>query len=272
MNRTALPLLIEPETLQESMGADDILIVDMSKAETYAKLHIPDAVHLDYVQIVAMDKPVMGLLPDNATLERIFSAIGIDENTHVVCYDDEGGGKAARLIWTLACAGHDKCSLLNGGLHAWANEGFPYTQEPATPVPKTFRVKNNPDPVANSDYIRDRLDDAATRLLDVRSPAEFTGARKFADRAGHIPGAAHLEWTDMMDKQRNLRLLPDDQLRAMLAERGITPDKEIITYCQTHHRSAYSYVVLKHLGYENVRGYPGSWSDWGNNPALPVEV
>ena len=106
----------------------------------------------------------------------------------------------------------------------------------------------------------------------MRSPAEFTGARKFADRAGHIPGAAHLEWTDMMDKQRNLRLLPDDQLRAMLAERGVTPDKEIITYCQTHHRSAYSYVVLKHLGYENVRGYPGSWSDWGNNPALPVEV
>ena len=98
---TDLPLLIEPKTLKESLGSDNLLVVDLGKADTYRKLHIPGAVFLDYPTIVAVNKPVMGLLPDESTLERVFSAIGIDSNTHVVAYDDEGGGKAARLLWTL---------------------------------------------------------------------------------------------------------------------------------------------------------------------------
>lgn len=272
MNASDLPHLIEADTLEQSLSYDNILIVDLSKAETYRKLHIPGAVHLDYVHITAGRKPVMGLLPSNEILEGLFSAFGIDAHTHVISCDDEGGGRAARLLWTLEMAGHAQFSLLNGGLHAWVNEGHAQSDEPVIPVAKQFHARYNGAPLADSDYIRERLGNADTCLLDVRSPEEFSGMRKFAARAGHIPGAVNLEWTQMMDPSRNLRFKPDGELRALLEAAGVTPDKEVIVYCQTHHRSAHSYLVLKHLGFKRLKGYPGSWSDWGNNPELPVEI
>jgi thiosulfate/3-mercaptopyruvate sulfurtransferase len=253
------------------MGYDNVLIVDLSKADTYRKLHVPGAVFLDYAQIVASSKPTMGLLPDDETLQRVFSALGINADTHVFAYDDEGGGRAARFLWTLEVAGHRHYSLVNGGLHAWANEGHPCEDTPITPTPGEFQVAHNDAPTASSDYILERLDTADTRLLDVRSPAEYNGARKFAERAGHIPGAVNFEWTNAMAQNLNLRFKPDVELTHMLADIGIMPDREIIVYCQTHHRSAHTYIVLKHLGFPRVKGYAGSWSDWGNNPHLPIE-
>ncbi|MCK5481544.1 MAG: sulfurtransferase [Gammaproteobacteria bacterium] len=272
MNTLDLPLLVEPDVLENTLGYDNLLIVDLSKSETYRKLHIPGAVHLEYAHITAAKKPVMGLLPETGTLDRLFSSIGIDEQTHVIAYDDEGGGRAARLLWTLEMAGHKHFSILNGGLHAWANEGHTHTDDPVTPGTKQFHARYNEKPSADSSYIKERLGNTDTCLLDVRSPAEYFGTKKFAERAGHIPGAVNIEWTQMMDQSRNLRFRPDDELVALLESVGVTPDKEVITYCQTHHRSAHSYIVLKHLGFKQVKGYPGSWSDWGNNPDLPVEL
>jgi len=266
-----LPLLVETETLEESLGSDKLLIVDLSKAATYQKLHIPGAVHLDYAQIVASRKPVMGLLPDDATLQAVFSAIGIGRDTQVVAYDDEGGGCAARLLWTLEVAGHAHCSLLNGGLHAWANEGHPCDDAPVAPTPAVFQLAHNDAPCASSAYIRERLERTDTQLLDVRSPEEFNGTKRYAEHAGHIPGAVNLEWTLAMDQGRNLRFRQDEELNEMLTAAGVTRDKEIITYCQSHHRSAHTYIVLRHLGFPRVKGYPGSWSDWGNAADLPVE-
>jgi thiosulfate/3-mercaptopyruvate sulfurtransferase len=265
------PLLIEADIIDKSLGSDILLIVDLSKPDNYRKLHIPGAVHLDYVQLIATRKPVMGLLPDDDTLEKLFSAIGIDADTHVVAYDDEGGGRAARLLWTLETAGHKRYSLLNGGLHAWANEGYRHDSSAVTPVAKKFVVRHNDAPIARSDYILEHLDDSACCLLDARSADEYLGVKRYAERAGHIPGAVNMEWTQAIDTGRNLRFKADAELTAMLAGIGATPDKQVITYCQTHHRSAHTYIVLKHLGYPDIKGYPGSWSEWGNDPALPVE-
>jgi thiosulfate/3-mercaptopyruvate sulfurtransferase len=115
------------------------------------------------------------------------------------------------------------------------------------------------------------LDDPEVVVLDVRTPAEFAGDDVRAARGGHIPGAVNMDWTLAIDRGRNLRLKPEGDLRRMLEELGVTPDKEVIVHCQTHHRSAHTYMVLKSLGYPRIRGYDGSWSEWGNDQNTPIE-
>ena len=204
MKNNTLPLLIEPDTLEDLLTYDNILIVDMNKAETYLKMHIPGAVQLEYLQIIASRRPVMGLVPDDKTLAALFSSLGIDANTHVIAYDDEGGGRAARLLWTLEVAGHTRASLLNGGLHSWANEGHPLDTTPVPPEAKVFQVNRNTGPSADSAYIREQLDNEDSCLLDVRTPDEYNGSKRFAERAGHIPGAINLNWTEAIDTSRGV--------------------------------------------------------------------
>jgi thiosulfate/3-mercaptopyruvate sulfurtransferase len=214
----------------------------------------------------------MGLLPEVEAFSKLIAELGIDENRQVIAYDDEGGGCASRFIWTLHVFGHEKTALLNGGLHSWANEGHPLSNDiPEKPAPTDYSLNNTGHYTVDSDYIMLHLNDSNTVLLDARSLPEFSGEKKFADKAGHIPGAIHFEWTDAMDHNNNLRLLPEGVIEQRLEQLGITRDKEVICYCQSHHRSAFSYLVLRHLGYENVKGYPGSWSDWGNQSDTPVE-
>lgn len=272
MNATVLPLIVEPEQLRERLGARELLVVDLCRPEVYAAVHVPGAVHLDYSAIIASRPPVGGLLPDAEALARVLSGIGLTPERQVVAYDDEGGGKAARLLWTLDVLGHGGHSLLNGGLHAWANEGHPVSNEPAMHDASAYTVHIGADHRAEKDYILARLDDADMVLLDTRTPQEYRGESIRARRGGHIPGAVNLDWVLAMDQSRNLRLRPEAELRALLDERGVTPDKEVVTYCQTHHRSSHTYVVLKALGFPRLRGYPGAWSEWGNLPDTPVEV
>lgn len=270
MNRPDLPLILEPETLEPLLGNSDLLLVDLTKPATYAELHIPGAVYLDYGQIVAMRKPTMGLLPETAVLEHCFSSLGIDDSIHVVAYDDEGGGKAGRLLWTLETMGHNRFSLLNGGLHAWANEGHAMEQTATLPSPRVFRARPTDIPVADAEYIQQHLGETGLVLLDARSPDEYNGLKRYAEKAGHIPGAVNMDWLLALDQQRNLRLKPEADLQAILAELGIDNNQQVVTYCHTHHRSSLSYIMLKSLGYQRVKGYPGSWSDWGNRPDTPV--
>lgn len=268
-----LPLLLDPADLAGMLGQlGDTLLVDLSTAENHAKYHVPGSVHLDYGKIVRAAKPVMGLLPDVADLEQTLGAIGIGPDTHVVAFDDEGGGRAARLLWTLDCLGHDKYSLLDGGLVAWVNEGYPTDHIPVVPTPAAFKAQPSETPVANAEHILAHLNDANTCLFDNRSPVEFSGQKAFAARGGHIPGAVHWDWVEAMDQNRGMRLKPLDALRATLQAMGVTPEREIICYCQTHHRSSLVYLLLKILGYDKVKGYPGSWSDWGNRTDTPVEA
>ncbi len=266
-----IPLVIEPDQLQQ-LSTAELLIVDLCKPETYAKAHVPGAIHLDYLQIVTMQKPMMGLLPDAETLSQVFSSIGLCPDTHVIAYDDEGGGRAARLLWTLDAIGHEKASLLNGGIGAWFNEGHPTNNTPVQATSSSYLATIVNGPIANQQFIRAHLDDDSVALLDARSPEEYRGEKKFAARAGRIPGAVNLDWFNVIDKTRNLRLKPETELRTLMEEHGFTKDKTIVAYCQSHHRSALTYFALKVLGYPKIKGYPGSWSDWGNSEDLPVET
>lgn len=270
MTQKPLSRVLEPDQLEAQLGSNDLQIIDLSKPETYARMHIPGAVHLDYAQITAMDKPVMGLLPNADTLSQVFSDLGLHPNTRIVAYDDEGGGRAARLLWTLDAIGHPQSLLLNGGLHAWANEGHSLDNTPAQATPGEYQASIDNTPIADRAFILQHLDDPTVALLDSRTAEEFRGEKKFAARAGHIPSAINLDWLLMMDKSRNLRLLPEAELRTLLEERGIREEQTIVTYCQTHHRSALTYFALKALNFAKVKGYPGSWSDWGNCNDTPI--
>jgi thiosulfate/3-mercaptopyruvate sulfurtransferase len=269
--REPLPLIVEPEALLQCLHHPDVLLVDLCKPEHYARGHIPGAVHLDYGCLVEARPPVGGLLPEQRHLSAVLSSIGLNSRRHVVAYDEEGGGRAGRLLWTLDVLGHAGASMLNGGFEAWAKEGHELSTEPVPAAPGDFVAGPGRDCFADTKFILERLGAADLALLDTRSPAEFSGERCLAARGGHIPGAVNLNWVLAMDPARNLRLKPEAELRDMLERLGVTPDKEVVVYCQTHHRSSHTYVTLKSLGYERLRGYAGAWSEWGNLPDTPVE-
>jgi len=267
-----LPLLVEPHRLQEHLDDARVRVIDLSPGEVYREHHVPGAVHLPYGEIVTAQPPVGGLLPEDAALERVLDAAGIGPDHHVVALDAEGGGAAGRLIWTLEALGHEAASLLDGGLHAWVNEDMPVESGPGARVERGgFRARGTHANVIDAEGIMARLDRGGIVPLDARSAGEYAGTDVRAARGGHIPGAVHYEWTRGMDRTRNLRLRPIEALVEELADLGVTPDREVVTYCHTHHRSAFSYVMLRILGFRNVLGYPGSWSDWGNRDDTPVE-
>ena len=264
-------LIIEPAELEMIADKPSVIIVDLCKPKQYAQAHIPGAHYVNYTDIIHIEKPVMGLLPSAQQFSALVSSLGISADTHVIAYDDEGGGCASRFIWTLHVFGHMNTSLLNGGLYSWANEGHPLSQDIPEKKASNYTLKNTGNYTVDSAYIMQHLDDEHTAFLDARSQPEFSGEKKFANKAGHIPGAKQYEWTEAMDRTNNLRLLPEESIQHKLDQLGITKDKEVIVYCQSHHRSAFTYVMLRALGYEDVKGYPGSWSDWGNREETPVE-
>lgn len=267
-----IPLVIDSDQLASILENEDCILIDMCKAEQYGKGHIAGAVYLDYPMIISGEKPVMGRLPTIEKLNQAMSSVGLTENRHVIAYDDEGGGKAARLIWTLHSLGHFNASILDGGLINWLNEGRPLTSEPTAAIPSDYHGSLTENYLVHRAYIQEHLDDDNLMLLDARTIQEFSGEKAFAARGGHIPGAIRYEWTESMDKEHGMKLLPDDVIQQQLDALGFKKDKEIVCYCHTHHRSALSYLVLRKLGYENVKGYPSSWSDWGNQPDTPIET
>ena len=267
-----LPLLLEPEALEPLLARAGLHVVSLCKDSTYGQLHIPGAVHLAYAAITASRGMTHGLLPATEQLESVLAAHGIGNDAWVVAYDDEGGGNASRLLWTLEALGHKRYSLLNGGLHAWANERHPLSRESVQPAAAVFRANPDSTPLADAPYIQQRLDNDDLALWDARSLNEYRGISRFAQFAGHIPGAVNLDWFEVMDRENNLRLKPAARLREILTRLGLTPDKEIVTYCQTHHRSSLAWFVLKYLEYPQAKGYPGSWSDWGNRADTPKET
>lgn len=266
------PILIEPDDLEPLLDDDKLLLVDLGKPESYAQIHVPGAMHLDYRLLLAGTKPAPGLLPPEERLAYLAGMLKLDLASRVVAYDD-GGGRAARLAWTLHYLGYPSVQVLNGGIHAWNNEGHPVSKDPvfldntrALPV-----VSQDPTVLATCEYVLEHLNDDEVVLLDARTPEEYAGTKAYAARGGHIPSAKNINWQDTMDPDRNLRLKGASQLQDMLTLHQIDPQKEVITYCQTHHRSAHAWMMLKSLGFPRVRGYAGSWSEWGNDPDLPIQ-
>lgn len=262
-----LPLIVEPENLAPHL--DDVMIIDLSSEETFAQAHLPGAIHVRPQELVSGQRPAVGKLPGLDQLEDLFGNIGYQPDRHIVVYDDEGGGWAGRMIWTLDVIGHTATSYLNGGIHAWLDAGLPTTQEVVRPTPTDVQLLINQDLIATKEDIIASLDDQSLLIWDARGPDEYVGARVVSQRGGRIPGAINFEWTQGMDPSRQLRIRTD--IAERLAAVGIDGTKPIATHCQTHHRSGFTYLLGKSLGFD-IKAYDGSWSEWGNDPNTPVEV
>ena len=254
--------LIEPNDLQERLGEDNLIIVDLCNQALYNQKHVPGAVHLPGNLLVAGRPPVPGACPSLEQLQKVIAYLGINTDKHVVVYDDEGGGWAGRLAWTLDLLGLPNWSYLNGGIVPWIKEGF--ATESGTVEPSSIETQvafANPGARMTEQQITQALGSENFAIWDARSPGEYSGDMVRAARGGHIPGAINLEWTQLMDQQRNVRIRNDAQ--QILDSLGLTADKEIVTHCQSHHRSGFTYMVARILGYKNISAYDGSWAEWG---------
>ncbi len=176
--------------------------------------------------------------------------------------------RAARIVWLLQLLGHPAAAMLDGGVRRWRAEAGSLMREAEEPRPATFVVERHPERLATVDDVLAALGRDDVTIVDTRSRAEHTGELVRAARGGAIPGSVHLEWT------RNLapdgRYRPAGELRAMYAQAGVTPEREVITYCQGGYRAAQSYIALTVAGYPRVRSYLGSWGEWGSRPDLPI--
>ena len=195
-----LPLLLEPDDLNAHLQDANLLIVDLGKESVYQQAHVPGAILVNGKQLVSGELPAPGRLPSVERLTEAFSAMGLTPETHVVVYDDEGGGWAGRFIWTLDAIGHLHYSYLNGGIHAWLASGLSVEGTPNTPTRSSAVIDLQSAPVADIDYVLAHYRDADHVIWDARSPEEYAGTRILAQRGGHIPDARHYEWTQAMDR------------------------------------------------------------------------
>ncbi len=262
--------LLEPADLQNLLSEPNILIVDLCNDDLFSRKHIPGAVHVSVKELMNGGQPWPNKLPSPPQLSALFSRLGLTDDTHVVVYDDEGGGWAGRFIWTLDVIGHHKWSYLNGGFVAWHNEGFPMADEIPAPKALENEVKVNLDALVTTEEIMSHLEAGDLQIWDARSPAEYRGEKVMSDKAGHIPGAINCEWTSLIDNRRNMRIRED--ALEHLTQLGILTDKPTVTHCQSHHRSGFTYMLGQILGFKNLRAYDGSWWEWGNRPDTPVEL
>lgn len=264
--------LLEPEQLEASLKDDDLIIIDLCNSALYHQKHVPGAVHLSGNHLISGAPPAPGTCPSAEQLSKVINYLGIEANKRIVIYDDEGGGWAGRMAWTLDLMGFDNWCYLNGGMVTWIKEGFPtesIANEPASSKPVPLPIINSRVKIS-ADEIKAALDSPNFAIWDARSPNEFSGTMIRAARGGHIPGAINLEWTALMDQHRNLRIREDAE--QLLEAAGFTKDQHIATHCQTHHRSSFTYMVARILGYQDIRGYDGSWAEWATLDHLPVAL
>lgn len=267
----SLPLILEPAALAEIIPAQRLLLVAVCQQQVFLTQHIPGSVLITPAELVAGSKPATGKLPSVEQLSEVFSRIGLTEDSHVIAYDDEGGGWAGRLIWTLDVLGHRNYSYLNGGLIAWIKGGYACAAGEETVAPTDFQATIDRTPIAELQEVLEQIGNPDSIVWDARAPEEYRGEKITAARNGHIPGAVNLDWVELMDRDNDLRLLALPDIAKLLESRGISRDKKIITHCQTHHRSGLSYLVGKALGLD-IRAYDGSWSEWGNQTDTPIET
>ena len=275
-------LLVTPAALAAELGLStdnrqspigNTLLLDLRPAEHFAAGHIPGAVHLDLWGVSLIDTDPAPMRAFMWMIVHMLELRGIDAGRPVVVCDEQSGLRAARAFWFLEYFGHPSVRLLDGGYGAWTRERLPVATGAEAPAKADWRggePDERADRIATWRDVRDRLGRPGVVLLDTRTDGEYCGTLVRARRGGAVPGAVHIEWTRNLGPDGAFK--PAAELRAMYEQAGVTPDKEVITYCHGGYRAAHSYLALRLLGYPRVRNYIGSWKEWGDREDLPLEM
>jgi thiosulfate/3-mercaptopyruvate sulfurtransferase len=270
-------VLVSTEWVAHNLNSPNLRLVEVDVDTTaYDQGHIPGAVGWNW-QTQLQDNIRRDLI-DKATLEKLLGASGISNDTIILLYGDNNNWFAAYAFWQLKYYGHKDVCLINGGRKKWLEEKRPLTKDPPNVAPATYRAT----PVDES--VRARKEEVSAiiegrkpgQLVDVRSVDEFTGKiiappgmTETAQRAGHIPAAANIPWAQASNEDGTFKSF--DDLKKLYESKGITGKDEVIAYCRIGERSSHTWFVLKYLlGYNNVRNYDGSWTEWGNLIGAPI--
>lgn len=271
--------LVSTEWLAEHLSDPGLVVVESDEdVLLYDTGHIPGAVKLDWH--TELNDPLIRDYRDSAAFAELLSAKGISRDDTVVFYGDNFNWWAAYALWVFTLFGHEDTRLLDGGRQKWIAEGRELTEE----VPERSRtdypeVARNDAPIrAFRDEVTEHVDRGG-RLIDVRSPEEFRGEllhmanypQEGALRGGHIPGASNVPWKRAANEDGTFK--PRDELEQIyIGEVDLDEGEDVVAYCRIGERSSHTWFVLQHLlGFENVRNYDGSWTEWGNLVGAPIE-
>lgn len=261
-------LVTTAEALMERIEEPGLVVIDTRPLEEYREGHLPRARHIDLFRLRLKESSDSGLGAFNQTMEHVFSDAGVTPDSTVVFYEDSSGHRAARGVFLMEYLGHPRASLLDGGLAAWKAAGGGLTTVPYEPRRGSFSATLHEELLASCQYVLNCLERDAVVLLDARRPTEHTGEEVRAARGGHIPRAVNIDWRQNLDASGAFKSA--EALRALYSSHGVTPDKEIVVYCQGGYRSSNSWLALKLIGYPRVRNYLASWAEWGDRTDTPV--
>jgi thiosulfate/3-mercaptopyruvate sulfurtransferase len=272
--------LVSTEWVAEHLQDPQVRLVESNEDPlVYPSGHIPGAVQIDWTS--DLNDPLRRDYIAAADFAALVSRFGITPDTTVVLYGDRNNWWACYAFWVFQLFGHTNARILDGGRLKWEKEGRPLTREVPTYAASTYPVPSARDDAAHRAFRAQVLahSEAGGQLVDVRSPDEYTGAKlhmpeypqEGAMRGGHIPGAKSVPWARAINPEDGT-FKDAEQLKAIyLGEKQLDPSKETIAYCRIGERSSHTWFTLKYLlGFENIRNYDGSWTEWGNLVGVPV--
>ena len=272
-------VLVSTQWVAEHGQDANVRLVEVDVDTTqYASGHIPGAIAFDW-QTQLQDTVARDII-SRKEFEALVSRAGIAADTHVVLYGDNNNWFAAYAFWLFKLYGHEQVSLLDGGRKKWLAEERPLTEDVPVYPATSYQVSAvHTELRADRDFVRARLNDPEFTLVDVRSAAEYTGEiiappgmTETAQRPGHIPGARNIPWAQAVAEDGTFKSA--DELTKLYLTKGVTGEtQDTVAYCRIGERSSHTWFALKYiLGYENVRNYDGSWTEWGNLIGAPIHL
>jgi thiosulfate/3-mercaptopyruvate sulfurtransferase len=277
-NGYAKPVLVTTDWVAEHIDDANVVVAEVDENPAlYDEGHIRGAVRLHWRE--DLQDPVERDLVERADFESLMGRLGISNETTVVLYGDRNNWFAAYAYWYLAIYGHGDLRILDGGRQKWIDEGRELTTDAPTINAAAYNASERDLSIRTfRDDVLAGLRDSNRALVDVRSPQEYSGdliappgyEQEGAQRGGHIPSAQSIPWASAVRDDGTFKSA--DELKQLYGGKGVTPDKQVTAYCRIGERSAHTWFVLRELlGYEDVRNYDGSWTEWGNLVDVPIE-